>query len=60
MAAEAEKRGIFCVRGDDGRKGSAFTPATQQAGGMTVSVVGDRTPRRSAKIRDEVLRALQG
>ncbi|MBX7472038.1 hypothetical protein K1Y80_39030 [Streptomyces sp. MAG02] len=60
VAAEAEKRGIFCVRGDDGRKGSAFTPATQQAGGMTVSVVGDRTPRRSAKIRDEVLRALQG
>ena len=60
VAAEAEKCGIFCVRGDDGRKGSAFTPATQQAGGMTVSVVGDRTPRRSAKIRDEVLRALQG
>ena len=60
VAAEAEKRDIFCVRGDDGRKGSAFTPATQQAGGMTVSVVGDRTPRRSAKIRDEVLRALQG
>ena len=60
VTAEAEKRGIFCVRGDDGRKGSAFTPATQQAGGMTVSVVGDRTPRRSAKIRDEVLRALQG
>ena len=60
VTAEAEKRGIFCVRGDDGRKGSAFTPATQQAGGMTVSVVGDRTPRRSAKIRDEGLRALQG
>ena len=60
VTAEAEKRGIFCVRGDDGRKGSAFTPATQQAGGMTVSGVGDRTPRRSAKIRDEVLRALQG
>lgn len=60
VAAEAEKRGIFCVRGDKGRRGSAFTPATQQAGGMTVSVVGDRTPRRSARLRDEVLRALQG
>ncbi len=60
VAAEAEERRIFCVRGDAGRKGSAFTPATQQSGGMTVSVVGDRTPRRSAKLRDELLRALQG
>ena len=60
VAEEADRRGIFCVRGDNSRKGSAFTPATQQAGGMTVSVVGDRTPRRSARLRDEVLRALQG
>ncbi|WP_420866888.1 CbiX/SirB N-terminal domain-containing protein [Acidipropionibacterium jensenii] len=60
IAAEAERQRIFCVRGDAGRKGSAFTPATQEAGGMTVSVVGDRTPRKSAKLRDELLRALQG
>ncbi|AXE39586.1 Sirohydrochlorin cobaltochelatase [Acidipropionibacterium virtanenii] len=60
VSEEAEKRRIFCVRGDAGRKGTAFTPATQQSGGMTVSVVGDRTPRRSAKLRDELLRALQG
>jgi sirohydrochlorin cobaltochelatase len=60
VAGEAERRHIFCVRGDAGRKGSAFTPATEEAGGMTVSVVGNRTPRKSAKLRDEVLRALQG
>ncbi len=60
VAAEADQRHIFCVRGDAGRQGSAFTPATEQAGGMTVSVVGDRTPRKSAKLRDELLRALQG
>ncbi|WP_257478164.1 CbiX/SirB N-terminal domain-containing protein [Acidipropionibacterium jensenii] len=60
IAEEAEKRHLFCVRGDAGRKGSAFTPATEQAGGMTVAVVGDRTPRRSARVRDELLRALQG
>ncbi|MDO4412882.1 CbiX/SirB N-terminal domain-containing protein [Cutibacterium sp.] len=60
VAHEASKRGIFCVRGDKGRKGSAFTPATERAGDMTVAVVGDRTPRRSARLRDEVLRALQG
>ena len=60
VAEEADKRGVFCVRGDKGGKGSASTPATERAGGMTVSVVGDRTPRRSAKLRDEVLRALQG
>lgn len=60
VAGEAERRHIFCVRGDAGRKGSAFTPATEEAGGMTVSVVGNRTPRKSARLRDEVLRALQG
>ncbi|WP_130864794.1 CbiX/SirB N-terminal domain-containing protein [Acidipropionibacterium timonense] len=54
-----QERRIFCVRGDAGRLGSAFTPATGQAGGMTVSVVGDRTPRRSAKLRDELIKALQ-
>lgn len=60
VAAEADERHLFCVRGDAGRKGSAFTPATQEAGGMTVSVVGNRTPRKSAKLRNELIRALQG
>lgn len=60
VAELAEARRVFCVRGDDARAGTAFTPATAQAGGMTVSVVGDRTPRRSAKLRDELVRALQG
>ena len=60
VADAAEARRIFCVRSDRATGGTAFTPATEQAGGITVGVVGDRNPRRSVKVRDELLRALQG
>ena len=58
QAAAAQR--IFCVRSDRADQGTAFTPATEQAGGLTVSVVGDRSPRRSARLRDHLLEALQG
>ena len=59
VAELAEQRRVFCVRADHAEGGTAFTPATAQAGGLSVGVVGDRDPRRSARVRDELLRALQ-
>ncbi|GAB77081.1 sirohydrochlorin cobaltochelatase [Austwickia chelonae] len=48
----------FCVRADAARCGTAWTPAVERAGGLAVAVVGDRDPRRSAQVRDALLRAL--
>ncbi|SER58060.1 sirohydrochlorin cobaltochelatase [Propionibacterium cyclohexanicum] len=59
IAQAAEASHIFCVRCDKAVAGSAFTPATQAGGGLTVAVVGNRDPRRSVRIRDELLRLLQ-
>lgn len=59
IAAEAEERGIWCVRADDRRAGTAWTPATGDAGGLTVGVLGDGEPRRSASVRDAVLEGLR-
>ncbi len=60
VAAQAQDRHVFCVRADKSSGGSAYTPATADAGGLTVAVVGHRDPRRSVRVRDELLRALQG
>lgn len=59
VIAAAEKTHTFAVRADAAHLGSAYTPATEEAGGLTVAVVGNRDPQRSVRIRDEVLRALQ-
>lgn len=58
VAELAERARIFCVRGDDARGGTARTPAVGRTSGMTVGVLGDRTPRRSALARDAALRAI--
>lgn len=58
VAAGAESRRTFCVRADDARGGSAWTPATADAHGVTVAVVGNRDPRRSRAVRDAVVAAL--
>jgi len=55
----AEERRIFCVRADDARDASAWTPAVGRHGGVTVAVLGNREPRRSASIRDEILEGLR-
>ncbi|NPC96350.1 uroporphyrinogen-III C-methyltransferase [Nocardioides sp. zg-DK7169] len=56
-AAEADR--IFCVRADDARGGTAWTPAVGRHAGVTVAVLGNRDPRRSAGVRDEVLEGLR-
>jgi uroporphyrin-III C-methyltransferase/precorrin-2 dehydrogenase/sirohydrochlorin ferrochelatase len=55
----AEQQRIFCVRSDDATRGSAWTPAVGRHAGVTVAVVGNREPRRSAALRDEILEALR-
>jgi uroporphyrin-III C-methyltransferase/precorrin-2 dehydrogenase/sirohydrochlorin ferrochelatase len=59
VAKAAEERRIFCVRADDARGGSAWTPATGRHGTVTVAVLGNREPRQSAALRDDILTALR-
>ena len=55
----AEQQRIFCVRSDDATQGSAWTPAVGRHAGVTVAVLGNREPRRSVALRDEILEALR-
>ena len=63
VSAAAEARRIFCVRADDATAASAWTPAVGRSSGVTVAVLsnglGDRDPRRSAAVRDEILEGLR-
>jgi uroporphyrin-III C-methyltransferase/precorrin-2 dehydrogenase/sirohydrochlorin ferrochelatase len=59
VGAEAEARRIFCVRADDAAQATAWTPAVGRHAGMTVAVLGNREPRRSAGVRDEIVAALR-
>lgn len=55
----AEERRIFCVRSDDAPKATAWTPAVGRHAGVTVAVLGNREPRRSAAVRDEIIAGLR-
>lgn len=59
VATAAEARRVFCVRSDDARDASAWTPAVGRHGGVTVAVLGNREPRKSAAVRDEIMTALR-
>lgn len=59
VAAAAESRHTFCVRADDALGGSAWTPAVGHHGSVTVGVLGNREPRRSAALRDDIVTALR-
>ena len=59
VSAAAEERRIFCVRADDATQASAWTPAVGRHAGVTVAVVSNREPRRSAAIRDQVIEGLR-
>jgi len=59
VSAAAEERRIFCVRADDATAASAWTPAVGRHAGVTVAVLGNRDPRRSAAVRDEILEGLR-
>ena len=53
------QRRIFCVRADDATQATAWTPAVGRHDGVTVAVLGNREPRRSAALRDEILDGLR-
>ncbi|MFE6511360.1 uroporphyrinogen-III C-methyltransferase [Nocardioides sp. NPDC057767] len=59
VSVAAEERRIFCVRADDGTRATAWTPATGQDGDLTVAVLANRDPRRSAGVRDRILDGLR-
>ncbi|MCW2851471.1 MAG: uroporphyrinogen-III C-methyltransferase [Nocardioides sp.] len=59
VSAEAERRRVFCVRADDATDATAWTPAVGRAAGLTVAVLGNREPRLSASVRDEILAGLR-
>ncbi|MDO5677845.1 MAG: CbiX/SirB N-terminal domain-containing protein [Propionibacteriaceae bacterium] len=56
----AELHQRFCVRADDAASGSAWTPATADAHGLTVAVIGNRDPRLSRAVRDAVIATVAG
>lgn len=59
VSTAAEERRVFCVRSDDATRATAWTPAVGRAAGVTVAVHGDRDPRRSVAVRDQVLDGLR-
>lgn len=59
VSAAAEDRRVFCVRSDDAPKATAWTPAVGRHAGVTVAVLGNRDPRRSAQVRDEIVAGLR-
>jgi uroporphyrin-III C-methyltransferase/precorrin-2 dehydrogenase/sirohydrochlorin ferrochelatase len=59
VSAAAESRRVFCVRADDATAATAWTPAVGRHAGVTVAVLGNREPRKSAALRDEILEGLR-
>lgn len=59
VSAAAEERRIFCVRSDDATRATAWTPAVGREAGVTIAVLGERDPRRSVLVRDQVLEGLR-
>jgi uroporphyrin-III C-methyltransferase / precorrin-2 dehydrogenase / sirohydrochlorin ferrochelatase len=59
VSLAAEDRRVFCVRSDDAERATAWTPAVGRHAGVTVAVLGNRQPQRSAAVRDEIVSALR-
>ena len=51
VAAEADRRRIWCVRADDAAASPAWTPAVARHGDVTVAVQAGRDPRRAQRLR---------
>ncbi len=59
VVVAAEERRIFCVRSDDATHASAWTPAVGRHDGVTVAVLSNREPLRSAALRDAVVEGMR-
>ncbi|MCW5953659.1 MAG: siroheme synthase [Propionibacteriaceae bacterium] len=52
VAQTAEERHTYCVRADKAGEGSAWTPATGEAAGVTVAAITNHDPVRARRIRN--------
>lgn len=52
VSAEADRRGVWCVRADAADQSAAWVPAVLRAEGLTVAVNAGRDPRRATAVRD--------
>ena len=59
VSGACESRRVFCVRADDATQATAWTPAVGRHAGVTVAVLGNREPRRSAGVRDAIIAGLR-
>ena len=59
VTAACAARRVFCVRADDATRATAWTPAVGRHAGVTVAVLANREPRRSAAVRDAVVAGLR-
>ena len=59
VSERCEEQRIFCVRADDATQATAWTPAVGRHAGVTVAVLANREPRRSAAVRDGIVAALR-
>jgi uroporphyrin-III C-methyltransferase / precorrin-2 dehydrogenase / sirohydrochlorin ferrochelatase len=58
VAAEAERRRIWCVRADDGGASPAWTPAVTRHGDITVAVTAGGDPVAAQRLRSAISLAL--
>jgi len=54
VAAEAERRRLWCVRADDAMASSAWTPAVARIGDVVIAVNAGGDPRRAVELRNAV------
>ena len=54
VAAEAERRALWCVRADDAARSSAWTPAVARIGDVVVAVNAGADPRRAVQLRNAI------
>jgi uroporphyrin-III C-methyltransferase/precorrin-2 dehydrogenase/sirohydrochlorin ferrochelatase len=59
VAADAEARGIWCIRADDSASSAAWRPAATAIDEVTVAVSAGGDPGRAAELRDLIENALR-
>ncbi len=58
VAAEADRRRLWCVRADDAEASRAWTPAVARVGDVVVAINAAGDPRRSSTLRNAIALAL--
>lgn len=59
VLADAESRRLWCVKGGDPERATAWVPSVARADDVLVAVTTDGDPRRAARLRDAVAGALE-